>query len=693
MRAILTTAAVGCLLLQNLHAQGDDAPVGQAELAGDTLVVARKRAELLEDVPASITVLEGESLEQAGIQSVFDAALLVPNLSVTEFSARRLSFPFIRGIGSGQGEPAVVTYIDGVPQLTPGSPNFPFVDLDRVEFLRGPQGALYGRNALGGVIHLISERPGRERAGDVRVGFGDFGLQETQLSLSGPLGEEVSASFSFLASERDGYTENDATGHDVDFRDSTYGRLQVLFTPDEDSELRFGLYNERARDGGFVLSDITGLRDRPHHIDQDFEGLTERDVLSPSVTYTTRNKDVEITSITSWQDWEIFETSDFDFSSFDFVRRETREDQSTLYQEVRVTSLDEEQGALRWLVGFSGFLDDADRSAANEFRPGNPFLPPGTDLSSGAFEDLGLGLFGHVAWDAADDVELGLGLRWDKESKEVDLERDRTFAGFPVDMQSLDEDYSELVPQATLKWDVAEDVMLYGVVAKGFKAGGFNLNAPSGKFAYDTETSVTYEVGARHEWLDGALGMRVAAFFIDWEDMQLSQFDFATGGFVDNAGESTSQGLELEFDAEVTEHVDAFLNFGLVDTEFDEFTDSFGADAKGNSLAFAPENTWAVGAQYLTPLTDEMDLYLRGEFVGVGSFYYDAGNREEESYELVNLRAGVKRGNWSADVWMRNAGDEEYIPVAFQANPADASAFVGENGAPRTWGFSLRLSF
>ena len=136
-----------------------EAPPGEAVSLPTVEVTARKWVEVPLDVPQSITVIPESLIRDAGLRSIRDASIYVPNFNVVEFSARRLSFPFVRGIGSGQGEPAVTTYIDGVPLFFGGGANFPLLNVERIEFLRGPQGTLYGRNALGGMIHVITREP------------------------------------------------------------------------------------------------------------------------------------------------------------------------------------------------------------------------------------------------------------------------------------------------------------------------------------------------------------------------------------------------------------------------------------------------------------------------------------------------------------------------------------------------------
>src|SRR5262245_5559628 len=673
----------------------------QAPVGAEPVVTARKRDEPLAGVPLSATVVPAQTLEEHVMIEVSDLTSRVPNTIFSEFSARRLSFPFVRGVGSGINDPAVITYVDDVPQFGFGGTNLPLFALESVEFLRGPQGTLYGKSALGGLIHLHGRRPTEERVLGAGATFGSFDLQEFSGSYSGPIGGGVLGDFAILDAKRDGFTKNDFPdsdpGNRVDDRDGLFGRGRVLWNPSGNSELDLSVFGERARDGGFVLSDLDGLRQNPHHIDQDFEGVTERDVLNPALVYHLFGDDLDFTSISSFETWDVLETSDFDFTQFDVVRRRTEEEQDYVYQEFRLGTPDEEGRArgVAWQLGTSGFLSDADRSAANTFSAlVPPPAIPGVDLTEGQFDDVGLAVFGQVSVPVGAELELTGGLRYDREDKEVD--RTHTFdpgiGPIPVPGPGDDsETFDEVLPMASVGWHASQTALVYVRAAKGFKAGGFNLTAPAGKEDFDAETAWSYELGWRQSFDEERYHLGATAFYIDWSDMQLAQFDAAAGGFVDNAGESTSQGLELEGQAGVTGWLDVNGSFGLLDTEIEEFTDSFGNDTSGNELPFAPDSTWAVGFSTHGELLADTRWTFAGDYTHIGSFFYDAGNLEGDEFGLANLRLGVDTRNVGAAVWVRNLFDEEYEPVAFQPNPADPTAFVGESGAHRVLGFSLSV--
>ena len=673
-----------------------------------TVVTARKWEEFAQDVPQSVTVIGSETIEDAGITDIRDAALLAPNVHFTEFSSRRLSFPTIRGIGSGQGDPAVTTYIDGVPQLSVSSTNLPLLDVERIEFLRGPQGTLYGRNSIGGLIHIISKRPINTPTVRLSATLGNYDLQTYGIAYNGPLvKDKLFLSIAGQYSARDGYTKNVFNDNDVDDRESVFGRGSVLWMPTEDTEITFAMHGERARDGGFTLFDVPSLRDEPFEIAHDFEGKVERDVLAPSLTIAHFSDDVEFTSISAYVDWKISEEADFDFNPIDGVRRFTDEEQQYFSQEFRLNSALDGRGIevsddvnIHWLLGTQLFVSDSERSALNEFRPGGAgiLFPPmnvGFDNATGEFDDYGIAIFGQATTSFFEKVDLTIGLRYDYEKKEADLFRTFDPGGFPIPLRDgeFDDSFSEFVPKVSLAWHVTDDVMLYGLVAKGFKAGGFNLDAPDDSIGFDQETSWTFEAGVKSSWLDNQLQVNASVFYIEWDDLQLSLFDPTAGGYITNAGEATSQGFELELLARPVEGLDLFAGIGLTDATFDRFRDQFGIDQSGNDLAFVPDVTWNAGAQYRGKINKHANWYVRGEYINIGDYSFDAGNLDGDRYSLLNLRLGFETANVRIEGWIRNALDDDYVLVAFQPNPGDPTLFVGEQGGPQTYGVTLSLKF
>jgi|GEM_PF-364095 len=719
--------------------QESSAPQQPTQPVEQVVVTAEKwGGQSVLDLPRSVTPITGELLRDAGVQSIEDAARFVPNTMFTGFTARRLSFPYVRGVGSGQGDPAVATFVDDVPQLNVSSTNLSLVGLDRIEILRGPSGALWGRNTIGGAINLITKEPSPQPGAELFGSMGNYGSQRYEVRATGPVTDPITndtlaMSVSASYERRDGFSTNELTGNDIDFRDSTFARTQLLWTPDDRNTVRLSIYGEHTRDGGFVLSSLgattdpttgqpvpgTGLRDNPYRINQDFEGRTDRDILAGSIVWKHEGRGFDFTSITSAQGWEIAETSDSDFSALDIIRRSTGESEDYAYQEFRLQSAgdydpsDRDATGMRWLVGLSGFVSDEERSATNAFGNDAAFagaIANSATQNQGEFRSWSISAFGQVSTLLGNGFELSGALRVDHEDKEAKLAGtfvDPSGASVPTSSASDCRTFSRILPRASITYRPNDDVTSYLTIARGFKAGGFNLTAPGGQESFGTETSWTYEIGIKSLWLDDRVQANAALFLVDWDDMQLSQYDAASGsGYVSNAGQSRSQGFELEVVGEARDGLKLFGTAGYLDTNLSNAKDQYSDDLitaggtipglgqiSGTNLPFAPDWTFGVGAQYEHQIDEGFQAFARIDHFRVGQFYYDVRNVGGDQYNLTNLRAGLNYKNWRVDMFVHNVLEEEYVPIALQFNPTDPNQFVGQNGTPRIWGLSVRVTF
>lgn len=695
---VLTPFAVVLLVPTVLHAQGTAQAPPRLTLPTVT-VTAQKEPADRQKVPASVTAIPHETLWDAKISFVGEAALYSPNTWFNEFSARKLSNVFVRGVGSSPGNPGVTTYIDGVPQLNANSSNIEFTGIEQVEFVRGPQSALFGRNTLGGVINIASERPSfTDWLGTVVVPVGNFATRELRGSASGPVSDKVALGFSVGRSDRDGFTINDLTGHDLDSRSATFGKAQVLWIPSRIWETWVIVSGERARDGDYALNDLASLRRTPFHAARDFEGHTYRDIVNATVTTRREGSRIALSTTTGLVKWKTEDETDLDYTPFPAATRSNTEEDFQFTQEVRVASVAaapvalSDTASLKWQAGVFFFTQSYDQTAINRLAP---FVLPQTPFAveqtspRATLDDRGIGLYGQgtLTFNAVFDVTLGA--RFDHERKEALLETFLYPAIAPPVTLDTDADFSNVSPQVAVAYRVRPDRMVYVSTGRGFKAGGFNPASPVGSEAYGEEHTWNVEGGVKTTWAGGRLSANAAMFFINWSDLQLNlpnprvpaQF------YIANIGGASSRGLEFEVNARPAQGVDVFGAFGYTRARFDHGTISSGLEVSGNELPNTPDYNVTLGAQIARALNPRVTLYGRGEVSSYGEFHYDDLNRaSQDAYSLTNLRAGARGRLIFAEVWVKNAFDTKYVPLAFPYSTT--SGFIGENGRPRTFGVS-----
>ena len=198
----------------------------------DVTVVAQKEPAKAQTLPVSLTIRTADTIARMGASSVGEAALGAPGLVFTDFSARKLSNARFRGVGSSPMNPGITTFIDGVPQINANSASIDLLGIDQIEFVRGPQSALFGRNTLGGLINLTSARPSLSAwTGSVSAPLGESGTREIRASVSGPLAKTLGIGLAIGHAEHDGFTKNAVTGNLLDGRSATFGKAQLMWTP------------------------------------------------------------------------------------------------------------------------------------------------------------------------------------------------------------------------------------------------------------------------------------------------------------------------------------------------------------------------------------------------------------------------------------------------------------------------------
>jgi iron complex outermembrane receptor protein len=657
-------------------------------------------------LPVSVTAVPDALLRDAGVGKVSDAEIFAPNTFFSEFTARKLSNARFRGIGSSPANPGITTYIDGVPQFNSNSSSVEFTDIDQVEFVRGAQSALFGRNALGGLVSIQSRRPSLSKwSGSVTVPVANHSDWDARASASGPIGSQFAVGLTLGKNQRDGFTINDITGNDLDHRETSYGKAQFSWTPSSVWETRFIAAGERDRDGDYGLNDLGALRQNPFHVARDFEGFTDRDVWSTILQNRYEGSRFAFASTTAFVKWKTQDLTDLDYTPAPLMTRDNKERDLQFTQEVRFASSAAspvrlgDRVRLRWQTGVFLFTQNYDQDAVNNFSPGvlSPFVlfPVSQQSPLAELDDTGFGVYGQATTTFNDSFDLTLGARVDHENKKADLNTFFNPAISPPSAVNAEESFSNVSPNFAASYRFGPSAMLYSSVGRGFKAGGFNATSPAGSETYGEEDAWHLEGGIKSLFADGKVSINAAAFFIDWNDLQLNVPDpnVPAQFYIANSGDARSKGFEIDFNARPHQSVDLFASFGLTHARFTDGTS--GQDVAGNKIPNTPDETFMFGAQLTRPVNSRITVYGRGEVWVNGGFEYDDGNTDrQESYSLANFRVGVRSRYVFVEGWMKNAFDTRYITIAFAYTPSLApSGFLGEMGAPRRYGVTMGVTF
>jgi len=670
----------------------------------DVIVVnATKQSEELHRLPASVTPITREQLNQRGAHSLAEEWQLTPNVS--QFTDKPNGQLSVRGVGGGEaprfgGEenptrgrhPAVVLYVDGAPvDAERGLAAFDDpLDLERVELLRGPQGTLYGRNALGGVVALTSRDPGKQAEIDGRVFYGTDNEFRASAAGGGPLGDVFGVRLAGGYSRSDGSLKNITTGDDQTAEwERIQARGKVLLHASDVLDLRLTI-------GGSKYEGSTDVW-------VPFDRREERETVSNAPSDTT------ITGMTSalQADWHLDKATtltavlgvaraeqeveyDSDRAQRDLGRTDGTNTATTASLEVRLAHRDD--GPLGWLVGVYAARDQLDYETSTQFSTDpvtqsfNPFVPVGTpyNFAIGQPSDFhkesetaatSAALFGEGTWDIDSTWALTLGVRISYEASDLDWNLDQSGSVNPQIPNgsfawSDDRDEFQVLPKVALAYHVDDLRMVYGSVTRGYRAGGLNANATSetsARIEYDPEFTWNYELGWRSVWLERSLAFNLTGFYIDWQDPQVFTERAPFDVIQTNADRAHVLGAEAELRWRSETGLALWANGGVLQAKFDERTgQEFQSNGQGgynavevdyadNRLAHIPEWTWALGAAY----QHTSGIFVRGDVHGHSWTYVDDKNAHRaDGVALIDARLGYVAAWWSIAAVGRNLTDE-----------------------------------
>lgn len=707
----------------------------------EVVVTAQKRVESLQDVPISVSAMSGDQMDKLGINGIQDIAARTPGLKFGNYSDIKLSPTALRGIStidatSAGKDPAIGYYLDEVFLGVGASASLEFFDIERIEVLRGPQGTLFGRNSVGGLINITTRKPTDVFEGNFSVDVGDYNLLHTKGSVNVPvIDNELSARLSVSYRERDGYTDNGFLGIDGDDAKSANYRGVVSYTPTDTSEYVFRvdyrdikqhpkLYETLSYDPASLIllagqGDLPGFGQIQLNTDpddrvvfSDIKSLEELEGWGVSLNSSVGLSGADFVSVTSYREHDYYNVGDTDMSPLDILTDGDPESVWRFSQEFRLSSNTGQ--SLSWIAGLYYFRQHTENEA---------FVTVGDDLSVLVVGDTSLGglktgsdavmdlssyaIFGSATYDVSEQLSLTLGGRYTFEEKELDYSQfdPIELLGGTASLIAKD-DWSEFTPSVSARYFASEDIMAYATISKGYKSGGYNdsLGEATG-ISFDPEFLWNYEIGFKSTLLAGRMVINGAVFYMEWDDIQIQADDPNTAVFdprTSNAGSAVSQGVELEFKYRPSEALTLGVAGTVLDAEFNEGTLPTGPGEPAQVLSKmerAPEYNLNVTADYTLPIGEWGSLTFTGEVLTQGDMYLTLDNSDEgkvNSFSVLNgqIMLTSKDYAWSLTLWGRNLTDKTYKERLFDLSSLE---FVGQKlvsyAAPRTYGLRLNYSF
>lgn len=730
-RGLVLAGASTAFFMVPLDAPAQDQPAVQGSGASleEVIVSARKRDESLLDVPVAINVFTAADIEAAGIERPQDFIDLTPNMSLVQTQNQGTSFVTVRGISQARNsEPSVAVLIDGVLLVNPSQFNQELVDIESIQVLKGPQGALYGRNAIGGAIIVNTQRPTDTFESSITAGYESGPGQRLRGSVSGPITDTLKYRVAASYFETDGYIDNALLGEEADpFRDVST-RARLLWEPSGKftADLRFSSSQVDTQALYFNITESVNDTSLPVRVNNP--GVNTRDMYGVSLKMDYETDMGTLTSVTSYDTLKEMLTGDqFDFLPipesvlFQFFGADQAQHQfldfEAVSQELRFTSPADR--SVRWIAGVYGITTDRFISTGNVFDLGTGVVPqvrrqplplfnPQFTYLADSQDNFAWAAFGNVDIDLTPRLEMSLALRYDRDERENTTETPAEFipaglAGVAFPGQVREETWDEWQPKVTLRFKPSDDSMLYAGYSVGFRSGGFNQTGVGAAGIagiddlFDAETADTYEIGAKAAFYDRRLSANLNVYYTRAEGSYFFVFDPNTSTQnLGNLERVDYQGVELELKALLGAGFDAYLGLGYTDSEIKE--SSRAASDVGNQAPLVSEYSANLGLQYRRPVSDALSMFVRTDFEVIGpTWFYPDNFTKRDPVELVNVRLGLDGGAWSATVWAKNLTDEEYNAEwspgpQFFPNPGYTNNFVFK-ALPRRWGVDLTYRF
>ncbi|WP_418180897.1 TonB-dependent receptor [Aliarcobacter lanthieri] len=664
-------------------------------------VSANKMEENIKDVPQSITVLTEEDIEVKGIKNISDVIKEIPNLSSSNLYYEQVNF---RGINTSlfTATNPVVIYIDGIPHSNRFGYNTSLVNVEKIEVLRGPQGTIYGKDSIGGVINIVTKQPDNFE-GFISTEYGSNNFMEGKLNLNVPIiKDKLYISTNGVISKNDGWITNHNLAQSSDANEQKLHKLNfnIVYKPTDRLSSKISIFNSKDKkyfiEGGIIPSNNINDYKRKDFKNTNFETDSYNDTTNNSqalnLTYDFDNYILSSTTTNSKTDIKF--NYDFDWSNNpanDNLNIFANTELKNFTQELRLQNKD--TANIKWLTGLYYEKDKFNNKKYGSEYPaymwGNIFGTDNiyTDYVSKTSSQT-QAIFGQMIIPIIENIDLTLGARYQKIKKDINLDYFMKPTGSNNQaVYSLDseETWKTFLPKFALSYKINDNNTSFFSISKGYLPGGFNYYADSGTIdnnKFDAQKSINYELGIKSYLLNNKLNISASIFYMDIDDIHLFNFD-GMRMTTTNGGKATSQGLEVETKYIINNNWAINSSLGLIQAKYDEYINS---NNKNNHIENTPSYNFNLGLTY----QNQNGIYGRFDIFNQGKKYFDAANTlKENSYTTANIKIGYMFDNWDIYAYMKNITDESYLTTATQM----PTGYLVTFGEGRFTGVGIKYSF
>lgn len=658
----------------------------------EIMIRAPKENNTTRELAGSVSVLTSRSIGETGINSVKNVTSLAPNFFMPDYGSKLTSPVYIRGIGSRINEPSIGLYVDNAPYFDKATYDFDLFDIERIEVLRGPQGTLYGRNTMGGIINVITRSPLEFSGTRFMASAGSYGQYGANLSHYAKPLSNFGYSLAVNFRHNDGFYTNEFNNEQVDHLNSLGFRNRLVWQINEKltAENIFGF--EISEQGGYPYAKIENDDPENSPVNYDHPSGYDRDLITNGLVFNYKDSNFDLISTTSYQYLDDFQDVDQDFTANPIFIATQNQLQHLISQELIFKS--KSKKPYDWLFGISGFYQDLDRNVGvNSLGNNMNILRDFSEIKKG------VALFHQSTFNdfLINNLSLALGIRYDLENNSLDFSNNILMNESPVmatDTLYPAMDFSVFSPKVSLNYFLSENSNVYALVSKGYKTGGFNpIFEREEDLMYDPEESWNYEVGFKTSLHQNRIIAEAALFYIDWTNQQIYQtVPSGQGAMLKNAGHSVSKGFEVSGRARIFDHTEAVLSYGYTHATFIDHKVNDSVNYNGNYVPYVPKHTLAVQLNQTivfksNAIADRMRITAL--YRGLGKHYWNEKNSQAQSaYGLLDLRVKAERKKVGVELWAKNLLDQDYASFYFEA----IGNRYQQSGIPFNFGINLSLT-
>lgn len=661
--------------------------VGLSEV---TVVEFKKSKENL--ATNSVSVVDSGFINRHELQSITELTAVVPNFYMPEYGSKQNTPVYIRGVGAKTKGSAVGFYVDGIPHFENSSFDVDMSNIASVTVFRGPQGTLYGRNAIGGIINVSTVSPLAYQGTQFKLGYGSHNDALFQFSHYNKLGPKVGYSVAGGYHYNEGFHRNMFTNKYADQLKDAYGRVALVWLLDNKWFLRVNSMLDYSNQGGYPYGKYNRLTGETEPVNYNRYSSYRRLLSTSGLNISYAGENISFSSQTAFQYIRDRQGIDQDFTSNDTYFVKNRLKQTMLSQEFILKS--NNSSRYQWLWGAFAMTQHINNTVETQYITKDNAFPTHYRIPVNAlaiYHQSTIKLFSGFSFIA--------GLRWDYENSTLKYLRETyqlSTDGARTEVKNVNSSlhFNQITPKFALQYqDERNNNSYYFSVTRGYKAGGFNQT-----FQKDEETSFgpeynwNYELGGKVHLLKDKLYAEAALYYIDWRQQQVNQTVPGVGNVIHNAGHSSSKGFELALNSSPLKNLSIALSYGYTYAKFIEYQKSAKLNYSGNMLPMVPRNTLSCSASYaLYPSSTSFidKIVLTAGLTGLGKIYWAEDNEVAQNfYALLNAKISITSGIFTWECWGKNITDTHYNTYCFKS-----SADYAQVGKPAYFGTSLLVKF